>query len=237
VLNTHGNKITWLGHATFAITTPSGHVTLIDPWTEGNPACPPALRKLPRVDLILLTHGHHDHIGDLISVANQHKSQVVCILETGVWLESKKIANLLPMGIGGTQKVGEIEVTMVEARHCNGITDEGRIVYGGDPAGFIARFPGGFSLYHAGDTALFSDMKLIGELYKPDLAMLPIGDHFTMGPREAAYATRFLGVKHVIPMHYATFPVLTGTPEAFRKEAGDIAGLEIHVMKPGESLG
>jgi L-ascorbate metabolism protein UlaG (beta-lactamase superfamily) len=125
---------------------------------------------------------------------------------------------------------------MTHAFHSNSIHDGDKVVYAGEPAGLIIRMPGGFTVYHAGDTALFGDMKLIGELYKPDLALLPIGDHFTMGPREAAHAIRFLGVKHVIPMHYATFPFLTGTPEALRSEAKDIAGLEILALKPGESL-
>jgi L-ascorbate metabolism protein UlaG (beta-lactamase superfamily) len=125
---------------------------------------------------------------------------------------------------------------MTHAFHSNSIHDGDKVIPAGEPAGLVIRMPGGFTIYHAGDTALFSDMKLIGELYKPELAMLPIGDHFTMGPRDAAYAIRFLGVKHVIPMHYATFPVLTGTPEALRSEAKDIAGLEIHALKPGENL-
>jgi L-ascorbate metabolism protein UlaG (beta-lactamase superfamily) len=237
MLNTHGNKITWLGHSTFTVTTTSGHVVLIDPWTETNPACPAALKELPRVDLILLTHAHSDHLGDLLSVAETHKPHVVAIFETYLWLESKGVANLHPMGKGGTQKVGEVEVTMVNAHHSNSIADEGRLIYAGEPAGYIARFPGGLTLYHAGDTCIFGDMKLIGELYKPDLAMLPIGDIFTMGPREAAHAIKLLGVKHVIPMHFDTFPMLTGTPEALRKEAADIAGLEIHAMKPGETIG
>lgn len=236
MLNTKGNKITWLGHSTFTVTTSNGHVVLIDPWTEGNPACPPNFRKLPRVDVILLSHAHSDHLGDLLSIAEHHKPQVVAIFETCLWLESKGVANLHPMGKGGTQKVGEVEVTMVDAHHSNSIADGDKFIYGGEPAGYIARFPGGFTLYHAGDTCVFGDMKLIGELYKPDLAMLPIGDIFTMGPCEAPHAIKLLGVKHVIPMHFATFPMLTGTPEALRKEAADIAGLEIHVMKPGETL-
>jgi L-ascorbate metabolism protein UlaG (beta-lactamase superfamily) len=125
---------------------------------------------------------------------------------------------------------------MTHAFHSNSIHDGDKVVYAGEPTGLIIRMPGGFTVYHAGDTAVFGDMKLIGELYKPDLALLPIGDHFTMGPREAAHAIRLLGVKHVIPMHYATFPFLTGTPEALRSEAKDIAGLEILALKPGESL-
>jgi L-ascorbate metabolism protein UlaG (beta-lactamase superfamily) len=236
MLNTQGNKITWLGHSTFTVTSPSGSVVLIDPWTETNPACPAALKKLARVDVILLTHGHSDHLGDLLSIAKSRKPQIVCIFETYLWLITKGVTNLLPMGKGGMQKAGEIEVTMVNAHHSNSIMDGDKLVYGGEPAGYIARFPGGFTLYHAGDTCVFGDMKLIGELYKPDVACLPIGDIFTMGPREAALAIKLLGVRHVIPMHYATFPMLTGTPEALRAATRDIPGLEIHVLKPGESI-
>ena len=242
MLNTHGNKITWLGHATFTITTPSGQVTLIDPFIESNPSCPPALKKLSRVDIILLTHGHADHMADLLPIAREHSPQVVAIYETAKWLEKKGIRNVHIMAKGGTVKVGEIEATMVDARHTNSIQDGDELINGGEAAGFIVRMPGGFSLYHAGDTCVFGDMKLIGEIYKPELALLPIGDQFTMGPREAAFALRLLGVKHMIPMHYGTFPVLTGTPEALREAIYVVgseseAGLEIHEMKPGESIG
>ncbi|HEV3219882.1 MAG TPA: metal-dependent hydrolase [Candidatus Acidoferrales bacterium] len=237
MLNTHGNKITWLGHATFTLTTPDGKVILIDPWTIGNPACPAALKNPPRVDVMLITHGHTDHIGDAIAIATHHKPQVIAIVEIAAWLSSKGIEKVVMMNKGGTVKAGEVEATMVNAIHSSGIEDGGRMIYGGDPAGFVVKLPGGFSVYHAGDTCVFGEMKLIGELYKPDLAMLPIGDHYTMGPREAAYAIRLLGVKHVIPMHYATFPMLTGTPEALREASRDIAGLEIHAIKPGESIG
>jgi L-ascorbate metabolism protein UlaG (beta-lactamase superfamily) len=231
-----GNKITWLGHATFLLTTQAGKVVLIDPWLEGNPACPATLKKLPRVDIVAVTHGHGDHIGDLMAVIREHRPQVVAIYETCGWLESKGIKNLLPMGKGGTQKVGEVEFTLVDAHHSNGIQDDGKVVYGGEPGGFIVRLPGGLRVYHAGDTCVFGDMKLIGELYAPDLALLPIGDLFTMGPLEAALAIRLLGARNVIPMHYGTFPGLTGTPDALRERTQDISGLEIHVLKPGESL-
>lgn len=243
MLNTHGNKITWLGHATFTFTTPSGQVILIDPFLESNSMCPPALKKLPRVDIILLTHGHADHMADLIATAREHSPQVVAIYETAKWLEKKGIKNVYTMAKGGTVKVGEIEATMVDARHTNSLVDGDQLINGGEAAGFIVRLPGGFTLYHAGDTSVFGDMKLISEIYKPELALLPIGDNYTMGPREAAYAIRLLGVKHVVPMHYGTFPVLTGTPEALLEEAdivgsgGETGNLEIHVMKPGESLG
>jgi L-ascorbate metabolism protein UlaG (beta-lactamase superfamily) len=125
---------------------------------------------------------------------------------------------------------------MTHAMHSNSIDEGGVRLYAGEPAGYLVSLPGGVIIYHAGDTALFGDMKLLGELYKPDIAMLPIGDLFTMGPREAAHAIRLLGVKHVIPMHYATFPFLTGTPEALQLEAKDIPGLTIHALEPGESL-
>jgi L-ascorbate metabolism protein UlaG (beta-lactamase superfamily) len=237
MLRTRGNKITWLGHSTFKITTPSGKVILVDPWVTGNPACPEPLKKPARVDVMLITNGHGDHFGDVVPLARAHKPQIVAIYETCLWLQSKDIANTLPMSKGGTQKVGEIEVTMVQAIHSNSIEEGGKIVYGGEPCGYIIRLPGGLAFYHAGDTTVFGDMKIIGELYSPELACLPIGDLYTMSPREAALAIRLLNVRHVVPMHYGTFPALTGTPQALRELTQDIAGLEIHALKPGESLG
>jgi L-ascorbate metabolism protein UlaG (beta-lactamase superfamily) len=237
MIDMKGNKITYFGHSTFSLTTPSGQVALIDPFVMSNPVCPEALKQVPRLDVLFLSHAHSDHSADLLALAKQHKPKIVAIFETCRWVQSKGFEEeTRPMGKGGSQQVGEFHVTMTHAFHSNSIDDGGKVVYAGEPAGLIIRMPGGFTVYHAGDTALFSDMKLIGELYKPHLAMLPIGDRFTMGPREAAHAIRFLGVNHVIPMHYATFPFLTGTPEGLRSEAKDIAGLEIVALKPGESL-
>jgi len=237
MLHTRGNKITWLGHAAFRIDTPSGKVILVDPWILTNPLCPDANKKFERVDTMLITHGHFDHIADAVELGKKYKPQVVGIYELCVWLESKGVPNNNAMNKGGTQKVGEIEVTMVNAVHSCGILDGDHIVYGGEACGYVLRLPGGLTIYHAGDTALFGDMKLIAELYAPDVALLPIGDLYTMGPREAAMAIRFLNVRHVIPMHFGTFPPLVGRPEQVRQLTQDISGLEIHVLKPGESIG
>lgn len=236
-LQTGGNKLTWFGHATFRIITPSGKIILIDPWIKSNPSCPDSLRKVDKLDIMLITHGHFDHICDALDLARTHKPEIVCIAETADWLKSKGVENTQGMNKGGTQKVGEMEVTMVHAVHSCGIHDGDKTVYGGEAAGYIVRLPGGFAVYHAGDTAVFSDMKLIGELYSPDLALLPIGDHYTMGPQEAALAVRLLGAPHVIPMHFGTFPVLTGSPERLRELTKDTSGVEIHTLKPGETLG
>jgi L-ascorbate metabolism protein UlaG (beta-lactamase superfamily) len=237
MLHARGNKLTWLGHATFRITTPSGKIIVIDPWVQTNPMCPEPLKKFDRLDTMLITHGHFDHIADAVALGKQFKPQIVGIFETCVWLESKGVQNTNGMNKGGTQRVGEIEVTMVNAIHSCGIQDGDKIVYGGEACGYIIRLPGGLTIYHAGDTAVFGDMKLIGELYAPDLALLPIGDHYTMGPREAAAAIRLLGVRQVVPMHFGTFPPLVGRPEQLRQITQDISGLEIHALKPGDSIG
>jgi L-ascorbate metabolism protein UlaG (beta-lactamase superfamily) len=232
-----GTRLTWLGHATFRIETASGKRLLIDPWVQGNPACPDDLKDTGPLDALLITHAHMDHIGDAVEIARSSGAQTVCIVETARWLSSKGIDNVIDMNKGGTVEVAGCRAHMVHAVHSCGIQDGDRIIYGGEAAGYVIELEDGFKLYHAGDTAAFSDMALIGRLLQPDWALLPIGDHYTMGPRSAAEAIRMLGVKTVVPMHFGTFPLLTGTPDDLRKEASDVDGLEVVELEPGESAG
>jgi L-ascorbate metabolism protein UlaG (beta-lactamase superfamily) len=227
-----GVKLTWLGHATFRIET-GGQTVLVDPWVMGNPLCPDKEKKVKKVDLMLCTHGHFDHIGDAVQIAKEHNPTVVGIFELCSWMEKKGVKKTSPMNKGGTQAVGDIKVTMVHADHSCGILDGDQIIYGGEACGFVMEFQNGLKIYHAGDTAVFGDMQIIRELYAPDMALLPIGDHYVMSPREAAYACKLLKPKAVVPMHFGTFPVLTGTPAQLRQLAKDV---EIVEMKPGQTL-
>ncbi|HEY7788933.1 MAG TPA: metal-dependent hydrolase [Vicinamibacterales bacterium] len=226
-------RITWLGHATFLLRTPGGKTVLTDPWTTDNPACPDSMKKVGPVDLILVSHGHSDHTGDLVSIARSSGAPVVSTYEIGLWLQGKGLQNTAPMAHGGTQQIAGIGVTMVNAIHSSSVMEDGKLVYLGQPAGYVIRFEDGLSAYFAGDTALFGDMRLIGELYKPDMAFLPIGDHFTMGPAEAARAAEMLGVKQVVPMHFGTFPALTGTPARLRELIAK--NIQVLELKPGET--
>ncbi len=232
-MDLRGVKLTWLGHATFRVETPGGKIILLDPWVMGNPMCPEKEKTVKQVDIMLCTHGHFDHIGDAVEIAKKHTPRVVGIPELCGWLEKKGVKNTMAMNKGGTQAVEDIKVTMVHADHSCGITDGGQIVYGGEACGYVVEFANGIKIYHAGDTNVFGDMKIIHELYHPDIAMIPIGDHYTMGPREAAYACNLLQAKTVIPMHFGTFPALAGRPGDLRKLVSQVEILE---MKPGETI-
>lgn len=235
-MNLGATEITYYGHSTFALKLESGKRWIIDPWLEQNPACPTRHKNPPAVDTLLITHAHFDHIGDALRLAKKHDANCVGIFETIAWLQKKGVNKTLGFNKGGTVEVDGVKVTMTHAVHSCGISDGDDIVYGGEAAGYVITLPNGCRIYHAGDTCVFSDMKLIGELYKPDIACLPIGDFYTMDPLQAAYAIRLLGVKNIIPMHYGTFPVLTGTPARLRELTSDIRDLQFIDLKPGETL-
>ena len=227
-------QITWLGHGTFQLRLSSGQVLLMDPWTDGNPMYPKGY-EIQRVDTMCITHGHFDHIHDAVPLAKRFEPEVVAIFETCQWLESKGVKNTRPMNKGGTQKAGDVAVTMTHAVHSCGILDDGKIIYGGEAAGYVMRLADSRAFYFAGDTAVFSDMALIADLYKPQLAFLPIGDLFTMDPVQAAMACKLLQCPRVVPMHFATFPPLTGRPEAL---VNALAGskTEVWPLEPGKPM-
>ena len=230
-------KFTYLGHSTVSCEFASGKVMLIDPWVQGNPACPDSLKQLDRVDALVITHGHFDHINDAVGLAKEHEPEVVIAnVEICQWLESKGVRNCSGMNIGGSQDVLDARVTMVRAEHSSGILDGDRFICGGVATGLVFKTSSGFTFYHAGDTGLFSDMKLIGEFHRPSLGFVPIGDHFTMGPREAARACEWLGLARVVPVHWGTFPVLIGRPEELQ-EALEASGskCEVVVLAPGDT--
>jgi L-ascorbate metabolism protein UlaG (beta-lactamase superfamily) len=229
-------SFTWLGHGAWKARSAKGKEVLIDPWVMNNPVTPAHLKTVDKCDLMLITHAHFDHIGDALEIARKTKPTIVTIHELGVWLGSKGIddQSIVTGNKGGTLDVDGLKITMVHAEHSCGISDNGQILYGGEPCGLVIEFENGFTIYFAGDTDVFGDMALIAELSRFDVAFLPIGDHFTMGPERAAKAVELLGVKTVVPMHFATFPVLTGRPSQLQELVGK--GVKVLDIKPGDTI-
>jgi L-ascorbate metabolism protein UlaG (beta-lactamase superfamily) len=230
-------QVTSLGHATFKFRTPESKTVLVDPWTFGNPLCPEELKNVRNVDLTLITHGHHDHLGDIFQIAADSSPEIVAVPELGKWLGSRGVKHVHTMNLGGIIEVAGVRVMMTPAAHTSSVDDE-PFAYVGVAAGFVLEFSDGSRIYHAGDTAAFSGMELIHEVYRPDLALLPMGDHHTMGPLEAAVATRLLHVGHVVPMHYGIAPESREAPAAFRGALNSrgLDGVEVIEMTPGQSL-
>lgn len=234
MISLKGTRITWLGHATVLVQTPKGTNILIDPFIEHNPKYPKAFQLPEKVQYILLSHGHGDHISDAVPVATKHNSKVVAIYELAAFVNQQGAADVTGMNIGGTVQLDDVAVTMVEARHSAGAEGENGTQYAGVATGFVLTISSGPVLYHAGDTTVFGDMKLIKDLYHPEVAMLPIGGFYTMGPKEAALAAQFLEPKAVLPIHFGTFPPLTGTPDEL---AALLQGsIEVIRMSPGDTI-
>jgi L-ascorbate metabolism protein UlaG (beta-lactamase superfamily) len=228
-----GTRITWLGHATVLFQTPKGTNILIDPYIAQNPKYPRNFVLPAKIHYILLTHGHGDHISDAVPVATRHGSTVVACYELADYVAARGVAQTIGMNLGGAVQLDDVEATMVDAKHSSSAQDEQGTHYVGVAAGFVLAVAQGPVLYHAGDTAVFGDMKLIAELYRPQVAMLPIGGHYTMGPREAALAVRLLGAKTILPLHFGTFPPLKGTPQQLAALVDP--GVEVVCWSPGES--
>jgi L-ascorbate metabolism protein UlaG (beta-lactamase superfamily) len=233
--------ITWYGHSVVEIRSPGGKTILIDPWF-GNPNSPKPPDSVDACDVMLLTHAHFDHFGECLPIASRTRPVWPAVHETSLWL-GRNFAHkdrVIGMNKGGTVDAAGIQVTLTHADHSSGdIYGTAEVpIYFGEATGLILELESVFRIYNTGDTTLFSDIRLIGELYRPDMVILPIGGHFTMGPREAAMAVEWLGVRHVMPVHYGTFPVLAGTPDQLRQALADrgVSGVEVYSPEPGGSI-
>ena len=228
--------LTWLGHGAFRLDTDAGTRVYLDPFLGGNPSCPDAEQEPERCDLVVLTPGHDDHVGDTVAIATRFGCPVVAPVELRGWLSGKGLPEEIGQAAnkGGTVRFGDVRATLTDANHSSSAFENDTFVFLGEPCGIVLRPDDGPTVYFAGDTNVFGDMALIRRLYAPDVAVLPIGDHFTMGPEEAALAAELVGAPRVVPAHYGTFPVLTGTPDALRPLLP--SGVELLVPAPGETL-
>ena len=223
---------TWLGHGSYRFDSAGGKRIYVDPWFD-NPKCPESEKQPERCDVLAITHGHGDHIGSAQAVSGLSPT-VIGIIELATWLEGQGASNTIGMNKGGTVEADGVKFTMTQAVHSGGFAQPGSDpLYLGEPAGFVIEFENGLKVYCAGDTDVFSDMELIARLHSPDVAILPIGDHFTMGPRAAAVALELLGTSRCIPIHWGTFPLLTGTPDELKQHAPSV---ELLTPEPGETI-
>ncbi len=226
--------LTWLGHAAFRFDTPSGKRIYVDPYLD-NPKCPEAEKQPERCDLVLVTHGHDDHVGSTVELHERFGCPVIAQIEVRGWLAGKGLPQDLSQAPnkGGTVPLDGLSVTLTDANHSSSAFENDTFVYLGEPTGLVVRVDDGPTIYFAGDTNVFGDMALIARIYEPDLVVIPIGDHFTMGPREAAVALELLGVRRCVPCHYGTFPLLRGTPEELRELD---AGVDVLAPEPGGTV-
>jgi len=224
-------SVTWLGHASFRVDSPGGKRIYVDPWLS-NPKCPESEQEPERVDVIALTHGHGDHVGETVELSKKFSPEIIALVELKTWLgnEGAEVGEMPGPNKGGTVEAAGVKFTLVNAFHSSATDD---LTYLGEAAGIVIELENGTKLYFAGDTCVFGDMQLIGRIYEPHVAVLPVGDWFTMGPREAAVALELIGVERCVPSHYGTFPLLTGTPAQLRELASSVEILE---PQPGETI-
>jgi L-ascorbate metabolism protein UlaG (beta-lactamase superfamily) len=231
-------SITWLGHATVRLTLPDGRVIMIDPWLKDNPACPDRLKKVPRCDIVLVTHGHTDHAGDVGTLVEAFDPLVIGNFDLCGALERQiGKGRYGGMNTGGTQVVDGVGITLTQAFHSSTGDSPGGPVYAGASNGFVVSAKGLAGVYHAGDTDVFGDMKLVAQLLQPKVCLLPIGDYFTMGAKGAALAAEMLQPTAIIPIHYKTFPVLAQSEDAFREALPRGLKERLVVLEPGQEVG
>jgi L-ascorbate metabolism protein UlaG (beta-lactamase superfamily) len=237
-----GASITWYGHACTEVTTREGLVILFDPWF-GNPSSPKSADAVDRCDILLVSHGHGDHIGDAQQIATRTRPFWPAVHEISLYFGSRMPTgsdSCVGFNKGGTLEHRGVKMTMVHAEHSGGELrgDSDVPVYLGEPAGFVIELPGGFRFLFAGDTDVFGDMRLIRDRFAPTLAFLPIGGHYTMDPAGAALSVELLGVSDVVPIHYGTFPILSGTPDELRSQLArrGLGHVRVHALRPGETL-
>ncbi|NGP88245.1 metal-dependent hydrolase [Fodinibius halophilus] len=228
-------KAQWLGHSAFKLVSPNDNTILIDPFLSQNPATPDEYKQQDDVDYILLTHGHEDHVGDTLEIAQETGCTVATMVELSRLLVGKHGLNedqAVEFNKGGTVDFDDFSVTMVSANHSSSFKGD----YAGDPAGLVISFDDDITFYHFGDTNIFYDLELYGELYEPEVIAVPMGDHYTMGPEEAAMACELIESDYAVPIHYGTFPVLTGDPEIFKEETEDLCDTKVLIPEAGEQF-